>query len=407
MTSAKDEKLYIVAMGLPARGKSTLVIRLKDTFVKNGIPTRIFNNGNIRRRYRAMNTAVAEFYDPENKKTTELRKHFALVNMKRAKDFLAGKGQVAVLDATNVSRERRELIEVYLTDHPILYIECLNEDDDILNLSIQEKIKLPEFSHFTPDAAACEFRKRIEYYKMIYVPLRVERNYIRMDSLYNRILEEKLLDSIPLYSRIRDILVTDVVKNLYLIRHTETFFNMEDRIGGNSLLTPQGMRQAEALGRFFVKRKISYIYTSKKMRTILTAEPIARMQRDCTIIPLGEFDEINGGCCDSMTYQEIKGKMPDIYSAREADKYHYVYPGGEGYVTMKPRIEVGIKKAFYLNRHADNIMIIGHRAVNRMILSHFLYRREEDVPYIYVPQDKFYHITATQDRKLFELQKYD
>jgi hypothetical protein len=29
-----------------------------------------------------------------------------------------------------------------------------------------------------------------------------------------------------------------------------------------------------------------------------------------------------------------------------------------------------------------------------MILSHFLYRREEDVPYIYVPQDKFYHIVA-------------
>ena len=41
----KDEKLYIVAMGLPARGKSTLVIRLKETFIKNGIPTRIFNNG--------------------------------------------------------------------------------------------------------------------------------------------------------------------------------------------------------------------------------------------------------------------------------------------------------------------------------------------------------------------------
>jgi hypothetical protein len=41
-----------------------------------------------------------------------------------------------------------------------------------------------------------------------------------------------------------------------------------------------------------------------------------------------------------------------------------------------------------------------------MILSHFLYRRQEDVPYIYIPQDKLYHIVATQDRKLFELMKY-
>ena len=69
--------------------------------------------------------------------------------------------------------------------------------------------------HFTPDDAVYEFRKRIEYYEMIYSPLNVERNYIRMNSLYNRILEEKLLDSIPLYSRIRDFLVTDVVTNLY------------------------------------------------------------------------------------------------------------------------------------------------------------------------------------------------
>jgi broad specificity phosphatase PhoE/predicted kinase len=403
----KDEKLYIVAMGLPARGKSTLVMRLKETFVKNGIPTHIFNNGNIRRKYRAMNTSIAEFYHPGNKMAAELRKHFALTNMKRAKDFLSHKGQVAILDATNVSRERRELIEAYLTDHPILYIECNNQDDDILHLSILEKIKTPEFAHFTPEEAIYEFRKRIEYYEMIYTALKTERNFIRMNSLYNRILEEKLLDAVPLYSRIRDFLVTDVVKNLYLIRHTETYFNVEDRIGGNPLLTPRGIAQADALGRCFERRKLSYIFTSKKIRTIHTAQSIAKLQRDCTIIPLVEFDEIDGGSCECMTYQEIKEKMPAIYSAREADKYHYIYPGGEGYATMKQRIEVGIKKAFYLNRHADNIMIVGHQAVNRMILSHFLYRREEDVPYIYVPQDKFYHITATQDRKLFELQKYN
>jgi hypothetical protein len=44
--------------------------------------------------------------------------------------------------------------------------------------------------------------------------------------------------------------------------------------------------------------------------------------------------------------------------------------------------------------------------VNRMILSHFLYRRQEDVPYVYIPQDKFYHIVTAQDKKLFQLKKY-
>jgi broad specificity phosphatase PhoE len=99
--------------------------------------------------------------------------------------------------------------------------------------------------------------------------------------------------------------------------------------------------------------------------------------------------------------------MPHVFKKRGANKYHYVYPEGESYETMKPRITQGIKKAFFLNRYAINIMIIGHQAVNRMILSHFLYRREDDVPYIYIPQDRFYHIVSTQDKKLFELKQYN
>jgi hypothetical protein len=40
-----------------------------------------------------------------------------------------------------------------------------------------------------------------------------------------------------------------------------------------------------------------------------------------------------------------------------------------------------------------------------MILAHFLYRRIEDVPYIYVPQNQYYHIVSMQQKKLFELKK--
>jgi len=403
----KDEKLYIVMVGLPSQGKSTIAYRLKDIFTKNDIPTRIFNNGQLRRRYaRLKNTWAAEFFHPANTEATELRKRFAIINMNWARKCVNSKGQVAVLDATNVSQERRNLIYERLNDHPILFIECINVDEEIVDMSITQKVKAPEFGGLDEAHAISEFKKRIEYYRMIYSPLGKERNYIRMDSLHNRILEEKLTDQLPLYSRIRDCLVTDVVKSLFLIRHTETYFNVEDRIGGDSDLTPKGIEQAHALARFFRNKKISYIFTSEKKRTIQTAEPIRALQQDCTIVPLKEFNEIHSGICEGMSYDEIQRFMPDVYSARKADKYHYTYPGGEGYNSMKERIKIGIKKAFYLNRKPDNIMIIGHRAVNRMILSHFLYRRQEDVPYIYVPQDKFYHIVATQDRKVFELKKY-
>ena len=107
-----------------------------------------------------------------------------------------------------------------------------------------------------------------------------------------------------------------------------------------------------------------------------------------------------------MSYEEIRSKMPHVYYVRRKDKYNYIYPEGEGYLSMEERIIKGIKKALYLSNPSDNIMIIGHRAVNRMILSHFLFRRKEDVPYIYIPQDKFYYISATQNKKVFQLKPY-
>ena len=402
-----DKKLYIAMVGLPARGKSTIAAKLKENLVKDGIKTRIFNNGDLRRKLSPEDTSYPEFYDPDNRHGVALREKIALISMGRATDYLQGAGHVAILDATNVSLKRREKTAEMLTDHPILFIECMNEDEEILKASIDRKVTLPEFNHLGKEAAIQSFRQRINYYQSIYARLKREKNFIRLDSLYNKISDEEISDDVPYYDLIRDFLVTDTVKNLFLIRHGETSFNLQDRIGGDSGLTQNGEAQAKALARYFRNKKIPIIFTSKKKRTIQTAVPIMRQQENCAIIPLKEFNEIDSGECECMSYEEIRDKMPHVYLARKHNKYDYIYPQGEGYVSMKKRVDRGIKKALYLSSNPQNIMIIGHRAVNRMILSHFLYRREEDVPYIYVPQDRFYHIVATQNKKLFQLKAYN
>lgn len=403
----KTERLYIAMVGLPARGKSTIASKLRDNLVRDGIRTRIFNNGNLRRRYVRKDTSYAEFYDPANHEGAALREKIAFMNMDMARRYLQnGKGEVAILDATNASIKRRRNLVQRLAGFPLLFIECINNDPELLEASILRKIGLNEFQHLAPAAAIASFKKRIAYYQCIYEPLSGERNYVKLDSLNNRITAEEIHDPIPHYDRIRDFLVTDTVKNLYVIRHGETFFNLENRIGGDSILTPRGIAQAEALAVHFQRRKIPLIFTSRRKRTIQTAQPIQAFQPCCAILALEEFNEIDSGVCECMSYEEIRSQMPEVFNARKADKYHYVYPGGEGYRTMKDRIDLGIKKALYLSSNSENIMIIGHRAVNRMILSHFLYRRQEDVPYIYMPQDRYYHIVATQDKKLFELKKY-
>ena len=276
-----DRKLYIVMVGLPARGKSTIAFKLKENLVKDSIKARIFNNGKLRRQLIASNTADSSFYDPQNPEGVGIREKIAGMNIQRAGKYLDGHGQVAILDATNVQLERRRKISSMLSDHPILFVGCDNHDQEILEASILRKVGLPEFSHLTKGEAIQNFRQRIEFYQSIQTPLEKERNYIYLDSLNNRIVHEEITDSIPFYDHIRDFLVTDSVKNLYLVRHGETYYNLENRIGGDSGLTPKGQEQANKLAEYFCKKRIPFIFTSKKIRTVKTAEPIGKLQKKC------------------------------------------------------------------------------------------------------------------------------
>jgi len=288
----EEKKLYIVMVGLPARGKSVIASRLKENLVKDGIRTQIFNNGDLRRKLTGKDTSDPEFYHPENKEGVDLREKIALINIRRAKEYLLRNGLVAILDATNVSFKRREMISHLLTDHPLLFIECINYNEEILEASIQRKIILPEFNHLEKETASRSFKQRISYYDSIYSTIKKsEGNYIKLDSLNNRIIEEDIREEVPYYERIRDFLVTDSIRNLFLIRHGETFFNLENRIGGNSCLTERGVKQAKALAIYFQKKKIPVIFTSKKQRTIQTAEPIKQLQSGSKLPVLGRLCE--------------------------------------------------------------------------------------------------------------------
>ncbi|SDB02047.1 Broad specificity phosphatase PhoE [Desulfonatronum thiosulfatophilum] len=400
------KKLCIAMVGLPARGKSTIALRLKESLEAENFTVSIFNNGEVRRSMLSANTAHADFFSPENHEGVEIREQIARQNMQAAVDFLASGGDIALLDATNITRARRMSICSGMSPIPVLFIECINEDKTLLATSIAHKTKISEFGHMTFPEALQNFEKRIQLYESQYETLRSEDNFVILNSLQNRVVREKVTDDIPHYPRIRDILVSDMIPNLYLVRHGETYFNRERRIGGDSRLTEKGLHQAEQLAKHFQNVQVPFIFTSTKTRTIQMAEIIAACQEKSVHVPLKELDEIDAGICESMTYDEIRKQHPQIHVARSMDKYRYIYPEGEGYITLQPRIQLGIKKALYLSGNAENIIIIGHQAVNRMILSYFLFRRMEDVPYIYIPQDKYFHIVSTQTKKLFELKKF-
>ncbi len=401
-----ETKLVIAMVGLPARGKSTMARKIARTLELDDVRVRIFNNGEVRRQLARENSSSPEFFSPRNEQGLELREKCARINLDLARAFLDEGGQVAILDASNVRPARRRLIEATFPGLPVFFIECMNADDEAMEANLERKASLKEFRHLTPDEALDSFSKRIAYYEGIYQPLGEERNRILVDTFAGCILQEHITDLVPYYDRLRDIITTRIVKNLYLVRHGETFFNLEDRIGGDSDLTAKGRAQAQALADYFANVPIPIIFTSKHKRTLQTAAPIAARQEHCSIIALPEFNEIHAGICDGMTYEEIRARMPEVATARNRNKYGYVYPGGEGYASMEARVHRGLRKVFYLNNYDDNIMIVGHRAVNRMILSDFVFRPKEEVPYIYMPQNRYYHLQIDPHKKHFALKPF-
>lgn len=399
-------KLYLVMVGLPARGKSTLAKRIRLGLEQQKISAAIFNNGEVRRVLYGLQSASPEFFNPENRESHDLRMQIAYQNMERARAWLEENGgDVAILDATNGTLEQRNALCTTLQDHPMLFIECVNKDEMLLDSSIKRKIKLPEFASLTQQEALDSFHRRLAYYESVYVPLSQEHCWMRVDSVSNTILAEAPSNALPYYAAIRDIVVSQWVQHLYLVRHMETSYNLENRLGGDPPLTEKGFQMAARMAEHFAGKDIPYIFTSTKLRSAQTARLLLQERPGTVCMEMKEFDEINAGVCEGMSYSEVRDRMPLEYQARAKNKYNYVYPRGESYAILKERVAQGLRRALFLAGEGT-MMIVGHQAINRTILSLFLFQRSENVPYIYIPQEQYYHITITQRKKLFEMLEY-
>lgn len=398
-------KLYVAMVGLPARGKSTLARRICEALCDEGIRAAMFNNGDVRRALMGPESTDPGFYDPSNSFGKQARELIARRNMQQAQEFLATGGEVAILDATNASRARRQGIEATLTDHPVLFIECVNEDPVLLEACIQRKTLLPEYKDFTTADALENFLQRIRYYEAIYSPVGEERYWMCVDATANRILAENPCDGSPYYPAIREIVVSTWVRSLILARHGQTEFNVEGIIGGDPPLTAKGQAQAQAMAAHLQGVEIPYLFTSTRRRSHQTAAPLLA-ERPCTQhLAMKEFDEIWAGDCEGLSYEYIRTHMPEVTQGRNANKFSYAYPNGESYAILKERVQRGMRRALFLAADSP-LMIVGHQAINRVILSLFLLQRSEDVPFIYIPQNQYYHISTTPRRKLFEMIRF-
>ncbi|KAG7269266.1 hypothetical protein CRUP_024893, partial [Coryphaenoides rupestris] len=272
-------------------------------------------------------------------------KQCALVALQDVKAYLNDEGgQIAVFDATNTTRERREMILNFAMD---------NSYKDV-------KVSSPDYPERNRESVMEDFLKRIECYKVTYQPLDPDehdkdRSFIQVIDVGRRFLVNRVQDYIQ--SKIVYYLMNIHVHShsIYLCRHGESHHNAEGRLGGDSELSARG---------------------KELRRTIQTAEALGVPYEQWKIL-----NEIDAGVCEELSYKMIEETYPEEFAMRDLDKYFYRYPGGESYQDLVQRLEPVIME---LERQG-NVLVICHQAVMRCLLAYFLDKSADDLPYLKCP----------------------
>ena len=349
----------VVLVGLPARGKTFIASRLTRYLNWIGLETRIFNVGTYRRQMSTDEDQTAEFFDPSNEQNNEKRDRFceeAMKDLSRWIDELPGR--IAVLDATNTTRKRRQRVldtakDKIKNDCNVFFIESICDDPDTIEKTVNEcKVHGPDFANKTDkEAAAQDFLNRIEMYKKVYETIDDKfdecLSYIKIINVGQRFLVNRVKDHIQ--SKIVYFLMNIKVgrgRQIYFTRHGESEFNVLGKIGGDSSLSENGQEYARQLGAFVHENLIEIddgqgdkksglkIWVSELKRTQQTAGCINHEIESWKIL-----NEINAGVCEGMTYKEIGAAYPKIMKERDQDKYNYRYPMGESYYDLVQRLE--------------------------------------------------------------------
>lgn len=189
---------------------------------------------------------------------------------------------------------------------------------------------------------------------------------------------------------------------LYLTRHGESMYNLENRIGGNPSLTERGHEYAHQLGRYVNgKLGITQVWTSQLIRTLQTSAHIQDIEKKRIQKP--ELNEILSGIFDHLTYEEFKAQSPVEYKQRELNKLTYQYPEGESYLDLCSRIEPVMEA---MNTE-ENLLVICHQAVIRCILARFQRKAAIEIPYIKVPSHSLIKLTWVEGMNLMEVIPFD
>ena len=233
---AQTEPLALVMVGLPARGKTHIARRLDRYLRWLGVATRVFNVGNYRREHLG-SQQPHEFFNPDNAEGRAAREKMAVAALDDMIHWFGDGGEVGIYDATNTTRARRSFLATRLSAHRlrVIFVESVCEDEALIAANIQNtKRHMPDYADVRPEDAVADFRARIAHYARAYEPVAEEEgSFVRVIDVGTKLVAHRIQGALA--SRLVSFLMNLHLepRSIFLTRHGESTFNVEDRIGGD------------------------------------------------------------------------------------------------------------------------------------------------------------------------------
>lgn len=380
----------LIMVGLPARGKTYTARRIARHLDWLGYRSKVFNVGNYRRQQSGADVPH-HFFSPRNEEGIKARHQAAQSALTDMIEWLNQGGEVAVFDATNSTTARRQWLLEQLGRRGIhcAFIESICEDESIIDTNIaQSKLTSPDYVHSSKEDAIVDFKARIAHYVSSYEPLQDGPTpWIKIIDAGRKVVLHRI--SGPILIKVAHLVsqLNLVPTKLWLTRHGQSIYNTQNRVGGDSSLSPNGRRYANSLSDFMQDVDVEEVWTSTLIRTVQTASRLGRPIQRWKIL-----DEVHAGLCDNLTYEEIAEQYPSVAEGRASDKLRYRYPQGESYEDVIRRVEPII---LALEHRSKPVLVVAHQAILRVIYGYFMNHNKSDVPHLSIPLHTVIRLTPS------------
>lgn len=173
---------------------------------------------------------------------------------------------------------------------------------------------------------------------------------------------------------------------LYLIRHGETFENHNHIIQGilDTHLTPKGLRQAKAVGKYFKDLPIDVAYVSPLDRAIQTMKGALKYHPEITPIIRPNLHEIKCGQLQGLSENEANKRYNNIMETFKNCPSDYAPPGGESMPEVYRRFTSEILKIVELNPN-KTILVVSHGTAIQTWLSYVHGYPENKIIFDFLP----------------------